>query len=90
MLFLDGEELAGAKQNRILNASLLVGAKSNIKIPVSCAPRGPMALRFNDRAGHLTFWRVVEKYRAHRGEEVRASARTLQDAPVRMSLVVAG
>lgn len=23
-------------------------------------PRGPLALRLNDRAGHLTSWRVVE------------------------------
>jgi hypothetical protein len=36
ILFLEGEELRGAKQNRVLNTSVLVAAKSNIKIPVSC------------------------------------------------------
>ena len=36
VLILDGEELAGAKQNRILNTTVLIGPKSTTKIPVSC------------------------------------------------------
>jgi len=36
VLFLEGEELIGAKQNRILNTSVLVAAHSKLKIPVSC------------------------------------------------------
>ncbi len=36
VLFLEGEELVGAKQNRILNTSVLVAAHTKIKIPVSC------------------------------------------------------
>ena len=40
VLFLEGEELIGAKQNRILNTSVLVGARSKIKIPVSCVEQG--------------------------------------------------
>ncbi|NUQ64001.1 MAG: hypothetical protein HUU20_16110 [Pirellulales bacterium] len=31
-----------------------------------------------------------EEYRAQQGEEIHASALTLQDAPVHMSVVVAG
>ena len=37
---LDGEELLGAKQNRIVNLSILVPAVSSLTIPVSCVEAG--------------------------------------------------
>jgi hypothetical protein len=40
VLLYDGEELLGAKQNRILNVSVLVDAKANLRIPVSCVEQG--------------------------------------------------
>lgn len=40
VFLMDGEELIGAKQNRTLNLSILVPAKKNIGIPVSCVERG--------------------------------------------------
>jgi hypothetical protein len=40
VLFLEGEELVGAKQNRILNTSVLIAAHTKIKIPVSCVEQG--------------------------------------------------
>ncbi|MDX6545573.1 MAG: hypothetical protein QOG02_1347 [Gaiellales bacterium] len=40
VLLYDGEELVGAKQNRILNVSVLVGAGVDSRIPVSCVEQG--------------------------------------------------
>jgi len=40
VLILDGEELAGAKQNRVLNTSVYIRPGQEIVIPVSCTEHG--------------------------------------------------
>lgn len=40
VLILDGEELVGAKQNRMVNATTLVPPRTEIKMGVSCVERG--------------------------------------------------
>jgi hypothetical protein len=45
VLLYDGEELVGAKQNRILNVSVLVEAGSKLRIPVSCVEQGRWSRR---------------------------------------------
>ena len=45
VLLYDGEELLGAKQNRILNVTVLAPARSDTKIPVSCVEEGRWSAR---------------------------------------------
>ena len=45
LLPLDGEELLGAKQNRILNTTVRVAAHTEVTIPVSCVEQGRWGYR---------------------------------------------
>ena len=40
VLLVDGEELVGAKQNRVLNTTVLVAGQTEVVVPVSCTERG--------------------------------------------------
>ena len=48
ILLVDGDELVGAKQNRILNLSILVGGGKKLTIPVSCVEQGRWSYRGRD------------------------------------------
>ena len=50
LLILDGEELVGAKQNRIVNLTILVPAEQTLHIPVSCVEAGRWARRSREFA----------------------------------------
>lgn len=45
MILIDGEEVIGGDQNRLVNSTILVAPKSKMKIPVSCTERGRWAYR---------------------------------------------
>ena len=45
VLLVNGDELVGAKQNRILNLTMLVGSGQKLVIPVSCVELGRCSYR---------------------------------------------
>ncbi|MBP6964059.1 MAG: hypothetical protein KBC96_06600 [Armatimonadetes bacterium] len=62
VLLLDGEEMIGAKQNRVVNTTILLDAKSETVIPVSCTEQGRWhytSERF-DESAHLLSRRTRE------------------------------
>jgi hypothetical protein len=65
VLLVDGEELVGAKQNRVLSLTILAPAKQTCVIPVSCVESGRWGMARADMkpADHLMYSRV-------RGERV--------------------
>jgi hypothetical protein len=74
VLILDGEELVGAKQNRIVNTTILIQGESTTVIPVSCVEQGRWAYessRFHSK-GRL----MSAQLRGLKAEQVHRSIRT--------------
>ena len=71
VLFLEGEELKGAKQNRVLNTSVLVAAHSKTPIPVSCVEAGRW--RYQSRSFTSGGSHSSSKLRRHLKESVARS-----------------
>lgn len=76
VLLLDGEELIGAKQNRIVNLTILVPPQRSIVIPVSCVEAGR--------------WRHVSKMFASSPRTHFAEGRAAKTRHVTASLMTAG
>lgn len=73
VLLLDGEELAGAKQNRVLNTTILIKEHSETVIPVSCTEQG----RWSYRSAHFeeSGYIMSAKLRRVKNESVAFSLR---------------
>lgn len=76
VLLVDGQELVGARQNRVLNLSILVAPKSKVVIPVSCVEQGR--------------WRYVSPSFASAKRNLYAKARAEKMSQVSHSLRRAG
>jgi hypothetical protein len=67
VLLLDGEELSGAKQNRVLNTTILLDVNSETTIPVSCTEHG----RWSHTSSHFGDSKVIMASNVRR-EKVRS------------------
>jgi len=76
VLIIEGEELVGAKQNRIVNSSFLVAGKTEVVIPVSCVEQGRWnykseSFKSGKRMAHPSLRREYQKdvsYSIRRGD----------------------
>jgi len=76
VLMIDGEELAGAKQNRVLNTTILVAPRSATKVPVSCTEHGR--------------WNYVSEVFHESGHHMAPGLRELNMRGVNASLRISG
>ena len=81
ILLVDGDELVGAKQNRVLNLTILVGGGKRVVIPVSCVEQGRWAYRRPDfaPAGRALFARARAKKMQRVSESLRNRGRAQAD-----------
>jgi hypothetical protein len=71
ILIIDGEELIGAKQNRVVNTSILLGEKDELTIPVSCTEQGRW--QFTSAVFQKSATVLERKARARKSRTVRQS-----------------
>ena len=76
IIILDGEEVVGGKQNRIINTTLVILARMSVKIPVSCIQAGR--------------WQHQRAYFDSAGSLFRARSRAVQKATVSASVRESG
>jgi hypothetical protein len=85
ILLVDGDELVGAKQNRVVNISILVGAGKKLRIPVSCVEQGRWSYRRSGQhhdfasANRTLFAKARAKKAAQVSQSMRSSGRRTAD-----------
>lgn len=76
VLILDGEELVGARQNRVLNTSVLIAPEGKVVVPVSCVEQGRW--RYEDRTFSDSDAVMARKGRAGKSRSVSENLRARQ------------
>jgi len=84
VFLMDGEELAGAKQNRVLNTSILVKEKSELIIPVSCTEQGRWSYRTEEffNSENILSSKIRRKKAANVNDSLKESGRYHSDQGV--------
>jgi len=80
VLAMDGEEVVGGKQNRIVNASFLIAPKSEAALPVTCVEHGrwhDVAPRFG--SGEALFFSLKREKEQQVRANLRESGRAMAD-----------
>ena len=77
VLLIDGDELVGAKQNRIINLTILVPANTELEIPVSCVEAGRWSRRSDEFYSKKRA--MYSRARAAKMEQVSASMKRSGD-----------
>jgi hypothetical protein len=77
VLILDGEELVGAKQNRIVNTTILIPAMETVVIPVSCVEEGRWS--YDTERFHSEERIMAPMMRAAKAQQVNFSLRQSGD-----------
>jgi hypothetical protein len=74
ILILDGEELIGAKQNRVVNTTIVVPAGRSVMTPVSCVEQGRW--RYNSKSFSTSDSFLYPSLRTQKHRDVTASLRS--------------
>lgn len=80
VLVMDGEEIVGGKQNRMVNASFLIAPHSEVALPVTCVEHGrwhDVAPRFSSGEAAPAFLRRAKEMQVR--QHLRADARPMAD-----------
>jgi flavodoxin len=75
VLILDGEELVGAKQNRIVNTTILIAGNTTTVIPVSCVEQGRWSYRSDKFSSEERL--MSSRLRARKADQVKYSLKKL-------------
>ncbi len=88
VLLLDGEQLIGCKQNRVVNTSILVPAHGELDIPVSCVEQGRW--QYASAAFEASERTMYAELRAAKVMQVSASRRRAGNADADQSAIWEG